>query len=440
MGNDESHFNVSLIVRDKVTTQCPQTTTFLKRKESKRNWAEALLLTSLTPYLLAKPTHKCGTWPCTLDRDNKPLAFESECSWALPRQRLSRPSFCLLTEITGSGASFWRSLGWLVSSCPDFHVQPTTLWNLFAFHRFSYSNVSLESTAQCFVNRSVKPVCFSLLVIFQGLVRVNRPTSRQPCCATLFFIVSHIPTSVNRTNATFNCIVSHIPTSIHSTVFCFVFLLFLIFQRPYTVLCNLFVFQVIVSHMPTAVNRTVQPVAHIPTSVSRTVQPVCFSLFLIFQPPSTVLFSLFLIFQRSSAVCATCLLFIVSHIPTSVHRTVQPLCFSSHCFSYSNVRQRYCSTCFFLSVVSHIPTFVSRVCNLFVFQVIVSHIPTFVSRMRNLFVFQVIVSHIPTFYQPYVQPVCFSSHCLSYSNVSLVKHTVQLFGFHWLSYSNIRQP
>ena len=35
MGCDESHFNVSLVVRDKVTTQCPQTTTFLKRKESR---------------------------------------------------------------------------------------------------------------------------------------------------------------------------------------------------------------------------------------------------------------------------------------------------------------------------------------------------------------------------------------------------------------------
>ena len=34
MGSDESHFNVSLTVRGKVTRQCPQTTTFLKRKES----------------------------------------------------------------------------------------------------------------------------------------------------------------------------------------------------------------------------------------------------------------------------------------------------------------------------------------------------------------------------------------------------------------------
>ena len=35
MGSDESHFNVSLIVRDKVTRQCPQTTTFSMRKESR---------------------------------------------------------------------------------------------------------------------------------------------------------------------------------------------------------------------------------------------------------------------------------------------------------------------------------------------------------------------------------------------------------------------
>ena len=35
MGSVESHFNVSLIVRDKVTRQYPQTTFILKRKESR---------------------------------------------------------------------------------------------------------------------------------------------------------------------------------------------------------------------------------------------------------------------------------------------------------------------------------------------------------------------------------------------------------------------
>ena len=50
MGSDENHFNVSLIVRDKVTRQCPQTTTFEERGEPKRNRTEVPLLTSLTPY------------------------------------------------------------------------------------------------------------------------------------------------------------------------------------------------------------------------------------------------------------------------------------------------------------------------------------------------------------------------------------------------------
>ena len=36
MGSDESHFTVSLIVRDKVTRQCPLTTTFEEKGEPKR--------------------------------------------------------------------------------------------------------------------------------------------------------------------------------------------------------------------------------------------------------------------------------------------------------------------------------------------------------------------------------------------------------------------
>ena len=51
MGSNESHFNVSLIVRDKVTRQCPQTTTVFEEKgEPKRYPTEVLPLTSLTPY------------------------------------------------------------------------------------------------------------------------------------------------------------------------------------------------------------------------------------------------------------------------------------------------------------------------------------------------------------------------------------------------------
>ena len=46
----QSHFNVSLIVMDKVTGQCPQTTTFEEKGYSKRIRTEVHPLTSLTPY------------------------------------------------------------------------------------------------------------------------------------------------------------------------------------------------------------------------------------------------------------------------------------------------------------------------------------------------------------------------------------------------------
>ena len=51
MESDESYFNVSLTVMDKITRKRPQTTTFLKRKESRsgiepRPFRNA----SLTPY------------------------------------------------------------------------------------------------------------------------------------------------------------------------------------------------------------------------------------------------------------------------------------------------------------------------------------------------------------------------------------------------------
>ena len=50
MGSDESHFNVSLIVRGNVTKQCPQTATFEEKGEPKPYRTEVLPLTSLPPY------------------------------------------------------------------------------------------------------------------------------------------------------------------------------------------------------------------------------------------------------------------------------------------------------------------------------------------------------------------------------------------------------
>ena len=51
MGSDESRFNVSLTVRDKVTRQCTQTTPFEEKGEPKRIRTEVPPLTSLRPVL-----------------------------------------------------------------------------------------------------------------------------------------------------------------------------------------------------------------------------------------------------------------------------------------------------------------------------------------------------------------------------------------------------
>ena len=56
-GSGEGHFNISLNVRDKVTRQGPQTTTFEEKRQPKRIRTEVPLLTSLTPYPQAKPAH-----------------------------------------------------------------------------------------------------------------------------------------------------------------------------------------------------------------------------------------------------------------------------------------------------------------------------------------------------------------------------------------------
>ena len=64
VGSDESHFNVSLIVRDKVTRQCPQTTKFEEKGEPKRIRTEVPLLTSLTPYALFWQVGRCFALAC----------------------------------------------------------------------------------------------------------------------------------------------------------------------------------------------------------------------------------------------------------------------------------------------------------------------------------------------------------------------------------------
>ena len=60
MGSNENHFNVSLTVSDKVTRQCPQTTTLEEKGETKWVRTEVLLLTSLTKALPQRPNRLPG--------------------------------------------------------------------------------------------------------------------------------------------------------------------------------------------------------------------------------------------------------------------------------------------------------------------------------------------------------------------------------------------
>ena len=62
MDSEESHFEDSLIVRDKVTRLSTNHNLFEEKAgEPKRNRAEALLLTSLTPYRYVKPVYYIHT-------------------------------------------------------------------------------------------------------------------------------------------------------------------------------------------------------------------------------------------------------------------------------------------------------------------------------------------------------------------------------------------
>ena len=54
MGSNESHFNISLIVRNKVTRQCPRNTTFEENGEPKRYRTKVCLFTSLNALLLGQ--------------------------------------------------------------------------------------------------------------------------------------------------------------------------------------------------------------------------------------------------------------------------------------------------------------------------------------------------------------------------------------------------
>ena len=62
VGSDESHFNVSLIVKDEVTRQCPQTTNFELKGEPKQIRTEVRLLILPAYRLTARPDRLSGVF------------------------------------------------------------------------------------------------------------------------------------------------------------------------------------------------------------------------------------------------------------------------------------------------------------------------------------------------------------------------------------------
>ena len=98
IGSDESRFNVSLTVRDKVTRQCPQTTTFEEKRQPKRIRTEVPLLTNLKPV----------------------LNWENVCSpnvlWTV-RRTMIRFLIELLVRQTVRQSKLYFILNWLVMRC-----------------------------------------------------------------------------------------------------------------------------------------------------------------------------------------------------------------------------------------------------------------------------------------------------------------------------------
>ena len=136
MGSDESHFNVSLIVRDKVTRPCPQTTIFEKKGEPKQYRTKVLPLTSLPPDRKAKPgspfhVSQCPP-PCKpLDQSHPPppLPSQSPPPPPLPREPVRRP--LAVIALRGTSAPI-RSVVVCARHCLDFvpHTYRALKWTL----------------------------------------------------------------------------------------------------------------------------------------------------------------------------------------------------------------------------------------------------------------------------------------------------------------------
>ena len=113
-GRDESHFNIWLIVRDKVTRQCPQTTPFEEKGEPKRIQTEVPLLTSR---LTARPNRLT---PHSFQSSSN-LYQALSVSWTVNQTCLSPISVVIETVRTDTVPSqrYGRAICWPIRTRSD---------------------------------------------------------------------------------------------------------------------------------------------------------------------------------------------------------------------------------------------------------------------------------------------------------------------------------
>ena len=105
MGSDESHFNVSLIVRDKVTRPCPQNHNFWRERRAEavsNRGPSAYQPTALPLGQTGSQNLLCSAWWSV--RGAMPTVDVSRCSF---RGLTSRSSLFRL-DIAGTGSSGWK--------------------------------------------------------------------------------------------------------------------------------------------------------------------------------------------------------------------------------------------------------------------------------------------------------------------------------------------
>ena len=107
MGSDESHINVSLIVRDKVTRQHPQTTIFEEKGVAKLNpkpislcWPAKRLTARPNRLTVPVPTSR---WGGNLNRQTKLIQ-----SWHIS---MSRRHWCRVTVVSNGRLHWWHPYG-----------------------------------------------------------------------------------------------------------------------------------------------------------------------------------------------------------------------------------------------------------------------------------------------------------------------------------------